>query len=66
MTNTYKHQTCLIFKNIIRVIIFDYNLSIPIINENTLHQYLTDIIIRATTNCNLFSKNRLNILLLYI
>lgn len=66
MTITDKNQTSLIFKNIIRIIIFEYNQFTPIYNESSLHQYLTDIIYKATVNCNLYTQERTNILLTFI
>lgn len=66
MPITNKYLTSLIFKNIIRVIILEYNLSIPIYSENSLQQYLTDIIYKATINCNLFTHDRVHVLSSFI
>lgn len=55
-----------ILKNIIKTLIIDYPQNATIDNENSLYLLLNDIIFKATSNTNLFTPARLNILLHFL
>jgi hypothetical protein len=65
MTISNKGKTSLILKNIIRVLLLEYSLDYAIFNINALTQNLTDIIWKALINCNLYTPERLHILIIF-
>lgn len=65
MSNSNKSKISLIFKHMIRVILQEYPLGNEIFNSHTLTQSLADIIWKALSNCDLFTPEKLNILLIF-
>lgn len=65
MSNSNKSKIALALKHIIRVILLEYPLRNEIFNLHTLTQSLADIIWKALSNCDLYTPERLNTLLIF-
>ena len=63
MNTINERKTTLIIKHIIRTLIIDYPQNSIINSQNSLFLYLNDIILKALSNLNFFTTNRVDILI---